>query len=332
MGGLEKVGSFLLGAATAAALFGLIYGLPRLVRSAQQWTTAVLFSSLSGWAARAAGASSALATFWGFLLLGAFYSPFAAAAPDTIPSVGGVARLILAVDFWIVVLVIPLVYGAVESLAAGKRGKEVLRSTPAGLLHLPALSTALLIFLPWIVWSRLFRIIKRREQDSYQMEIEPAAYRSVVEQFRERFEAAGLPVNNLPASYFVRIPRWLVDRLGPPAFRATEPYQIRRLAGPGVQLIFYSTRLDLTADKTNIGRARSVLLGSVPPEGFWWTRSTEGRKLEAAILGRDGSGTIAEVAERLATLDVGGAEWRALQREYLLVAAGKRQPDTGPRQ
>ena len=90
------------------------------------------------------------------------------------------------------------------------------------------------------------------------------------------------------------------------------------LVGEGVGLAVYSRLLDLVATKQAIGRARSALWRQLPPEGFWWTSSRTARELEAAILGRDGE-MPDDIPTKLDALEGDLDEWRALQREYLIV-------------
>ena len=317
------MGSLLVGAASAGVVFGLIFGLPLLIRSAQRWTTAVLFSSLTGWQANFAAASSALAIFWLVVLGGLVYSPIAEIAPETAPTQRGVFRAAFALNALILALVIPLGFGAVDAIASGQRGLAAIRSAPTGFLHIAALALAVTILLPWVIWRRVFLVVTRRKRDMYAVEIELRSYDAVVEALETNFERVGLPVRRVATPIFVRLPRRIVDTYGPRLFRSPEPYQIGRIATEGADLTIYASLLDLVAERQVMGRARMALLGQVPPNGMWWTRSESARSLEGSILKRNGAGEDCDVAECLAILDVGSNEWQALQREYLLLTSRK---------
>ncbi len=78
----------------------------------------------------------------------------------------------------------------------------------------------------------------------------------------------------------VRAARRLVDSWGSPAFRSRQPYQIKVIEADGVTLTLYENMLDLVSERKTSARARSVVLGRLPPEGLCWTRSAEARELE----------------------------------------------------
>src|SRR5262249_53428450 len=118
----------------------------------------------------------------------------------------------------------------------------------------------------------------------------------------------------------VRLSHWLMDHVGPPGFRNTHTLGLRSLVDREVRLAVYTSMLQLSATRRAAGRAPWAISGHLPPDGFWWTRSEEGRELEAAILGRNGREQT-DIPLRLAALHTGFEEWRALQREYLLVQA-----------
>jgi hypothetical protein len=326
---LGDFGSFLLGLAVAGALLALISGWPRLVRRANDWMGAILFSSLDGWGRNVATASAVLAVFWIFLLAAGFYSPIAVTAPDTLPVGGGsVARQVFAVNIWLLVVLIPLAYGLAEGLAARKRPWPLIRDTPAGLVHLPGLSLALAVLLPWTLWGRVRTMFSGLVRDSYRVSIEADHYAPVLASIAGRLREAGLPVQELPTHAMIRLSRWLLDHLGPPSFRNAHDHGLRSLVAPGVELTVHTGMLDLSATRQTAGKARWALSGHLPPDGFWWTRSHEGREVEAAILGRNGRKPI-NIPARLAALETDFEEWRALQQEYLLMQG--LQPPHRPR-
>ena len=320
-----EVGSFLLGLVLAGGLLALVTGGPRMLRSANRWMGAVLFSSLDGWQGTAASATSVLAVFWTFLLAAGFYSPAAAAAPETVPGVGPVAREVLAIDVWVLIAAIPLAFGLVEGLAMKKRGLALALEVVRGLVYLPALALALAVLFPWTLWERVRRMLRRDAQDFHRVFIETDRYDAVLEWIAGRLHDQGLEVQVVPAPIGVRASHWLADHFGPPAFRDHIPYGLRALVGDGVGLAVYSSLLDLAASKKAIGRVRCALWGQLPPEGFWWTRSRAARDLEASILGRYGE-LPSDVPATLAALEGGPDEWRALQLEYLMAGAPRGHP------
>jgi hypothetical protein len=321
-----EIASFVLGLVVAGGLFALVTGGPRLLRGSNQRMGAVLFSSLDGWQRTAASLSAILAAFWSFLLVAGFYSPVAAAAPETVPHVGPATREALAIDIWVMIVAVPLAFGLAEGLVTKRRGLALAQEVVRGLVYLPALALALAILFPWTLWERARRMLRRDAQHFHRVFIEIERYDAVLECIAARLRDQGLKVRAVPAPLAVRVSRWLVDHLGPPAFRDRVPYVLHVLVGEGVGLAVYSSLLDLVASKQAIGRARSSLWGQLPPEGFWWTRSRAARELEASILGRYGE-LPDDVPARLATLEGGPDEWRALQQEYLMVthipAAGR---------
>jgi hypothetical protein len=321
-----EVGSFVLGLALAGGLFALVAGGPRLLRSSNSWMGAVLFSSLDGWRRTSASISAILAVFWSFLLVAGFYTPAAAAAPETVPHVGRAAREVLAINVWVLILAIPLAFGLVEGLATKKRGLALVGEVVGGLVFLPALALALAVLFPWTLWERSRRMLRGDAQDFHRVFIENDRYDAVLACLAGRLQDEGLVVRSVPAPLGVRISRWLVDHLGPPAFRDLNHSAPRALVGVGLGLAVYSSLLDLVASKQAIGRARSALWGQLPPEGFWWTRSPAARELESTILGRNGRPPD-DVPAELAALKSGSDEWRALQLEYLMAtgtpAAGR---------
>jgi hypothetical protein len=161
-------------------------------------------------------------------------------------------------------------------------------------------------------------MLHRDAQHFHRVYIEIDSYDAVLECIAARLRDHGLEVRAVPAPLAVRLSRWLADHLGPPAFRDRTPYVLHTLVGGGVVLAVYPSLLDLVASKQAIGRARSALWGELPPAGFWWTRSHAARELEASILGRYGE-LPDDVLAKLATLEGGPDEWRALQQEYLMV-------------
>src|SRR2546426_12769135 len=107
-----------MGLIVAGGLFALVTGGPRLLRGSNQRMGAVLFSSLDGWQRTAASLSAILAVFWSFLLVAGFYTPVAAAPPETVPHVGPATRGALAVDIWVLILAIPPAVGLAGGLLA----------------------------------------------------------------------------------------------------------------------------------------------------------------------------------------------------------------------
>ena len=161
-------------------------------------------------------------------------------------------------------------------------------------------------------------MLRRDAQHFHRIFIEIDRYDAVLECIAARLRDHGLDVRAMPAPLAVRVGRWLAHHLGPPAFRERTPYVLHTLVGEGVGLAVYPSLLDLFASKQVIGRARSALWGQLPPEGFWWARSRAGRELEASILGRYGE-LPDDIPAKLATLEGGPDEWRALHQEYLMV-------------
>ena len=312
------IASFVMGLIVAGGLFALVTGGPRLLRGSNQWMGAVLFSSLDGWQRTAASVSAILAVFWSFLLVAGFYSPVAAAAPETVPHIGPATREVLAVDIWLLIVAIPLALGLAEGLLTKKRGTPLALEAVRGLVYLPALALALAVLFPWTLWERARRMLRRDVQHFHRIFIEIDRYDAVLECIAARLRDHGLDVRAMPAPLAVRVGRWLAHHLGPPAFRERTPYVLHTLVGEGVGLAVYPSLLDLFASKQVIGRARSALWGQLPPEGFWWTRSRAGRELEASILGRSGE-LPDDIPAKLAALEGGPDEWRALQQEYLMV-------------
>ncbi len=316
-----EIASFVLGLVVAGGLLALVTGGPRLLRGSNYLMGAVLFSSLDGWQRTAASLSAILAVFWGFLLAAGFYSPAAAAAPETVPHVGPATREALAVDIWVLIVAIPLAFGLAEGLATKRRGRALALEVVGGLVYLPALALALAVLFPWTLWERARRMLHRDVQHFHRVFIEIDRYDAVLECIAARLHDHGLVVRAVPAPLAVRVSRWLADHLGPPAFRDRAPYVLHALVGKGVGLAVYPSLLDLVVSKRAIGRARSALWGQLPPDGFWWTRSPAARELEASILGRYGE-LPDDVPAKLAALEGGPDEWRALQQEYLMVTHG----------
>jgi hypothetical protein len=312
------IASFALGLVVAGGLLALLTGGPRLLRGSNDWMGAVLFSSLDGWQRTAASLSAILAVFWSFLLVAGFYSPAAAAAPDTVPHVGPATREVLAIDIWVLIVAIPLAFGLAEGLVTKRRGLALAQEVVGGLVHLPALALALAILFPWTLWERARRMLRRDAQHFYRVFIEIDKYDAVLECIAGRLRDQGLRVRAVPAPLAVRVSRWFADHLGPPAFRDRNPYVLHSLVCEGVGLAVYPSLLDLVVSKRAIGRARSALWGQLPPDGFWWTRSSAARELEASILGRYGE-LPHDIPAKLAALEGGPDEWRALQQEYLMV-------------
>ena len=316
-----EIASFVLGLVVAGGLLALVTGGPRLLRGSNQRMGAVLFSSLDGWQRTAASLSAILAVFWGFLLAAGFYSPAAAAAHETVPHVGPATRELLIINIWVLIVAIPLAFGLVEGLVTKTRGLALAQAVLGGLVHLPALALALAVLFPWTLWERARRMLRRDAQHFHRVFIEIDKYDAVLDCIAARLHDHGLVVRAVPAPLAVRVSRWLADHLGPPAFRDRTPYVLHALVGKGVGLAVYSSLLDLVASKQAIGRARSALWGQLPPEGFWWTRSSAARELEASILGRYGE-LPDDVPAKIAALEGGPDEWRALQQEYLMVTHG----------
>jgi hypothetical protein len=312
-----EVASFVLGLVLAGGLLALVVGGPRLLRRSNQWMGAVLFSSLDGWRRTAASLSAIVALFWSFLFVAGFYSPAAAAAPETVPHVGPATREVLAVNNWVLIVAIPLAFGLAEGLATKKAGLAFAREVLSGLVYLPALALALAVLFPWTLWERLRRMLRGDVQDFHRVFIELDRYDAVLESLAARLGHNGLDVLALPAPVGVRVSRWLANHLGPPAFRDPSHYSLRRLVGKGIELAVYTSLLDLVASKQTIGRARSALWGQLPPDGFWWTRSHAGREIEASILSRNRE-MPDDVPAKLAALQGGAEEWHALQQEYLI--------------
>jgi hypothetical protein len=327
---LSKGGALLLGLAIAGLLLAMFYGLRTLVRGAPKLLAAVLYSHLRGWSQRAAVAASALALLWGFLLAGAVYSPIAAFAPETLPTARAEARAILAVNLWVGVVAIPLVFGLVEAIAQGNRGRRALLLAPAGFVHLAVLALALLVIAPWLLTRRTKTLALRKKSETYICEVELERYTEVLEDWQRRLKIVGLAARATRASNFALFARWLVDRLGPPAFRSPVPYSISQIVSRDVQLILLESLLEISGSHKTIGRIRSAILGTLPPQGFWWTRSKEGRELEALILSRSGTAAPDVIRRRLAGLEVDSSEWSALQREYLLTEIERDKRDVVP--
>src|SRR5438093_518796 len=213
------------------------------------------------------------------------------------------------------------VLGLVVGLATKRRGRALALEVVGGLVYLPALALALAVLFPWTLWERSRRMLHRDVQHFHRVFIEIDRYDAVLECIAACLHDHGLVVRTVPAPLAVRVSRWLADHLGPPAFRDRTPYVLHALVGKGVGLAVYPSLLDLVVSKQAIGRARSALWGQLPPEGFWWTRSPAARELEASILGRYGEPPD-DIPEKLATLEGGPDEWRALQQEYLMVTHG----------
>jgi hypothetical protein len=213
-----EIASFVLGLVAAGALLALVAGGPRLLRRSNEWMGAVLFSSLDGWRRTAASLSAILAVFWTFLFVAGFYSPAAAAAPETVPGFGRATREVLAVDNWVLIVTIPLAFGLAEGLATKKTGLALAREVFSGLVHLPALALALAVLFPWTLWERLRRMLRRDEQDIHRVFVEADGYDTVLECIAGRLQDCGLEVRAVPAYLGIRVSRWVADHLGPPVF------------------------------------------------------------------------------------------------------------------
>jgi len=314
----SEAGSFVLGFAAAGVLIALTYGLPRLIRSGQRWGSAVLFSSLTGWRGLFANIVSMVTVFWMFVLAGALYSPVAAFAPETLPAGGGVGRAVFIVDFWLLLMVVPLLEGGIAAVLTGYRGRQVVQRLPAGFVHLLALGAALTLLAPWLIGRRGFLLLSRRQQETYSASIDLASYEQVVEAIAKAAGDTGLDVSIRSGPFLVRTPRLLVDTYGPPPLRSPRPYRILRIEGDDAELTIFATLIDVVAKKKNMGRLRSALLDRLPPAGMWWTQSPEAREIEGAIRTSAAPEALLAAARRLALAQLGAEEWRVLQREYLI--------------
>lgn len=319
---------YVLGLATAGIAFGLIWGFPRIMRYAHRWASAVLFSSLSGWPERIAGLAAALSVFWALLVVGAIYSPVVLLAPETLPVGSDQGRTVLALDVIALAILIPLLFGLAEAIASGRRAGAIL-SAHWGYTHIAALAAATLVLFPWLIGRRLPILKARLKEESYQPEIELQSYDSVLRALQASLVDHGFSAEIRPASAFVRVPRWLMDNLGPPAFRSAVPYPVSQIVSPDATLLVFSSLLILVCPQGSLGRARAALLGRLPPPGFWWSRSSEGRRLEAAILGR-GAARVSreEMVEMLSDSRLSHTEWTLLHAELLL--AEKERSGPGP--
>lgn len=322
MDDVSRLGNFLLGMTAAAIILVVGFGLPQLLRSGNKWMTAALFGSLTGWRRAVAPLVSGVALLWLLILAGALYSPLAELGPEALPFGGGdVARVVRFLPFGVLAVAVPLSIGLGEAAARGERGRKLITASGLGFLRLGAIALAVVALMPWVVWQKAVIAATRQKRETFRAEIEAGSYAAVAEALRGRFDAAGLRAHVAPASSAVRFSRWLIKNWGPPAFRPREPYSVKVVEADGVSLTVYANLLDLVCEGRAWGRARRAIIGQLPPEGLWWTRSKDARKLEEAILQRNGAPPGEDIGERLAGLDCGSDEWYALYREYLLVAA-----------
>lgn len=319
---VNKGGAFLVGLGTAALLLLLLYLLRKFLHDAPKLLSAVLYSHMHGWSQRVAVGVSALSLLWVLLLLGAVYSPIAAFAPETMPTARGEARALLAVNIWIVALAIPVVFGAFEAISGGARGWKAISMVPAGMVHLAGLGLALLLLTPWLVARRISALVLRRSRETYSCEVELDRYEEVLEVWQRRLIAMDLDSTVTRASNVVQIARWLVNRAGPPAFRAPVEHSVAQIVAPGLHLVLLESLVEVTGRRDAIALARSALLNSLPPAGLWWTRSKEARDLEAQILHRREGLQPDVIRRRLAEVEVSSYEWNTLHREYLLMEIG----------
>src|SRR3989442_9491968 len=234
---------------------------------------AFLSSSLDGWQSPAALVSAIWAVFWSFLFVAGFYSPVAAAAPETVPHIGPATREALAVDIWVLIVAIPLAFGLAEGLLTKRRGLALALEVVRGLVYLPALALALAVLFPWTLWERARRMLRRDAQHFHSVFIEIDNYDAVLECIAGRLRDHGLEVRAVPAPLAVRVSRWLADHVGPPAFRDRVPYVLHGLVGKWVGLAVYTSLLHFVANTQAIGRARSALWGQRPPGACWWPQS-----------------------------------------------------------
>jgi hypothetical protein len=320
--------SFIRTVAVTGLLFAAVQGIPRAFRTVYNWTAAALFSSLAGTKRRVAMLFAVACALWVFVLAGAVYSPIALITPRAMPLPDGAVRWIILIEFWVLVLLIPLAMGATEAYFSKGSLAYRLSMLPLAFVHVLGMALALLTLIPWIVWRFIAVRLTRQTEEQLRVEIDPDKYESVTAALVATLRDAGLPASTTGLPAPVSLSRVLLHRLGPPMLRPDSEYEARRIRGDGYSLLVFDGLIDAVATRDMASRVRLGLLGGMPPDGLWLTQSEGARELEQFIRAEDAE--LRDVPQRIAAVDATLDEWRVLSWEYMQVLAKRGNQDAGP--
>ena len=337
---MDLIDSYVVRTAALAALALLVtQGIPRAVRTIYNWTSAALFGALTGRLHRAAMVLAAASVFWLFIVVSVVYTPAALLVPQVLPLPGGLIRLLILIELWLLVL-LPVIVGAIEAYVSKGSLPYRLTMFPRAFVHVAAIGAAMVLLAPWTI-TRFARVtIRRLQAEQVRIDIDPNMYDSVVEALVGALRGAGLAAVPKPLPVPVRAARFVLFRFGPPFVRQATEYDARRIEGNGYWLLVFDGLIDVVARKNVLSRVRAGLVGKMPPPGLWLTQSGEARELERYI--RTEGTNLSDVPRRIATVDASLEEWRTLSWEYTQVLAreiaeenaelieAEREPEQGP--
>lgn len=308
--------AFLRTAATAGLALLVAQGIPRALRSIYNWTVATLFSSLSGTKRTVAMLFGAGAVLWLFILVGFFYTDLVVLAPRVLPFPDGLVRAVIVIELWLLLL-LPLVIGAVEAWFAKGSVAHRLSLIPRAFVHVVGIGLAFLTLIPWIIGRFGYVRLKRMREEDVRIDIDEEVYDNVADALVETLRSAGLVAIPIRLPRTVLLSRWFLHTLGPPMLRPSSEYEARRIVGEGYTVLVFDGMIDVVATRDMLSKVRMGLIGRLPPKGLWLTQSEQARELERVI--RTEGASLDDIPGRIAQVDATLEEWRILSWEYLQV-------------
>jgi hypothetical protein len=282
----------------------------------------------------------ALITFgsivWAALVVGVLLPEIGAFLVAAVPAPDVVDRGWLRLAMLIGALVVPAAIGVATLFVMAPADRptgtgivgQVLRGYP-----LCAVLALVLVILAAVAIARFVHHLAIRWSDEHvPIIVHPGGYERVVNDLERALDDAGLAVDERPAPLLMALPGRLLGRIAGPGVRALVPDHPVRLVGPDLEVGLYPSDISIAGKKLSIARARAAIASRLTSTAASMTTSAEAqaveRKLEAltrrgqgmrTLSNLDPEGTLKEVDEALAVLNVPHDEWEILYRQRLQI-------------
>jgi hypothetical protein len=282
----------------------------------------------------------ALITFgsivWAALVVGVLLPEIGAFLVAAVPAPDVVDRGWLRLAMLIGALVVPAAIGVATLFVMAPADRptgtgivgQVLRGYP-----LCAVLALVLVILAAVAIARFVHHLAIRWSDEHvPIIVHPGGYERVVDDLERALDDAGLAVDERPAPLLMALPGRLLGRIAGPGVRALVPDHPVRLVGPDLEVGLYPSDISIAGKKLSIARARAAIASRLTSTAASMTTSAEAQAVERKLEGitrrgpglgtlssLDPEGTLQEVDEALAVLNVPHDEWEILYRQRLQI-------------
>ena len=238
-----------------------------------------------------------------------------------------IAMLIAAMVLPAIVGVISLrmVDGAARPQGVSATTRTVLRGYP----YTAGLALTLLVMTVFAPVLKIRNLARRWDMQHVPIMIEPADYRSVVDDIQNALKAGGVPTERRRASWMLRFPTKILMLFARSAVGRMAADEMTTLAGEGVEVLLHPSDLVISGRAMQAAHVRAVLAEQLTVTRAYLTWDKQANEFEDRIravwrelaAGRRAAAVaaIGQLQDRLHRLEVPYEEWEILFRQTLLL-------------